>query len=102
MIGLYKKTIQLGLSGNLETINTKFKSSRKKKINHLEKELSIYTNLFLVSILRKFKVKYSFGRQVTLQRLEKEIIKLPAKQTSNGKSVPDWIFMKSLSYSCYL
>lgn len=27
-----------------------------------EEELTIYTNLFLVSILRKLKVKYSFGR----------------------------------------
>ena len=75
-----------------------------------ENELSIYTNLFLVSILRKLQIKYSFGRQVTLQRLGKEIIQLPSRrspqQNSKGKYEPDWPFMeayiKSLPYSSNL
>lgn len=65
-----------------------------------KKNLSIYTELFLVSIFRKLQEKYSFGRKITLQRLEKESIKLPVKQNSKE---PDWQFMedyiKSLPYS---
>lgn len=65
-------------------------------------KLNIYTNLFLVTILKKLKARYSFGRQVRLQRLEKEIIQLPA----NSKGEPDWQFMetfiKSLPYSSNL
>lgn len=63
-----------------------------------KKNLSIYTELFLVSIFRKLQEKYSFGRKITLQR--KESIKLPVKQNSKE---PDWQFMedyiKSLPYS---
>lgn len=75
-----------------------------------ENELSIYTNLFLVSILRKLQIKYSFGRQVTLQRLGKEIFQLPSQKitTTKLKAIyePDWLFMdayiKSLPYSSNL
>ena len=65
-------------------------------------KLNIYTNLFLVTILKKLKARYRFGRQVRLQRLEKEIIQLPA----NSKRELDWPFMetfiKSLPYSSNL
>jgi len=57
-----------------------------------------YINLFLVTILKKIKNKYSFGRQVRLKRLWQETIKLPYL---NG--YPDFEFMeryiKSLPYS---
>ena len=71
-----------------------------------DKELNIYVNLFLVSIIKKLQPRYGFGRQVRLHRLMKEIIKLPVKQNSNGKYEPDWQFMedyiKSLPYSSNL
>ena len=71
-----------------------------------DKELNIYVNLFLVSIIKKLQPRYGFGRQVRLHRLMKEVIKLPVKQNSNGKYEPDWRFMedyiKSLPYSSNL
>ncbi len=57
-----------------------------------------YVNLFFVTILRKIKNKYSFGRQVRLKRLWSETVKLPYL---DGE--PDFEFMekyiKSLPYS---
>lgn len=64
-----------------------------------EQEISIYSNLFLVSLLKKISNKYGFGRQVRLHRLENEIIKLPTTKSGD----PDWCMMedyiKSLPYS---
>ena len=59
-----------------------------------DNKLNIYVNLFLVSIIKKLQPRYGFGRQVRLQRLVKEIIKLPAKQNSKGEYEPDWKFME--------
>jgi len=60
--------------------------------------LSKYTYLFLVTVLKKLQYKYDFGRQVRLQRLDFDKIKLPIDKNGN----PDWIFMenyvKSLAY----
>lgn len=62
-------------------------------------QLSIFAKLFLVSILGKMSLKYGFGRQVRIQRLKNENIKLPI--SSDEK--PNWTFMeeyiKSMSYS---
>ncbi len=59
---------------------------------------SPYTNLFLVTVLKFYQRKYSYGRQVRLNRLDKEKILLPMK---NGK--PNFEFMekyiKSIKYS---
>lgn len=61
-------------------------------------EINKYINLFVVTILQKLRLKYSYGRQVRLERLNVEAIKLPSKN-----DVPDWQFMqdyiKSLPYS---
>ncbi len=57
-----------------------------------------YINLFLVTLFKSYVLKYNYGRQVRLHRLEKEKIFIPSK---NGK--PDFIFMenfiKSIMYS---
>jgi hypothetical protein len=67
--------------------------------NKYKQELNIYTQLFLITIIKKIAFKYGFGRQVRLHRLSKENIKLPVLQ----KDIPNWKFMedyiKSLSYS---
>jgi type I restriction enzyme M protein len=61
--------------------------------------ISEFSKLFLVCILNKMSLKYGFGRQVRIQRLKSENIKLPILK--NG--YPDWFFMenymKSLPYS---
>lgn len=62
------------------------------------KSLNPYVGMFLVTVLDQERFKYSFGRKYGKSQLEKNKIKLPAK---NGQ--PDWDFMekyiKSLSYS---
>jgi len=62
-------------------------------------ELSDYTQIFLVAILKEMSFKYGFGRQVRLHRLENEVIKLPISK----KNTPNWNFMeefiKSMPYS---
>ncbi|MFH2023754.1 MAG: restriction endonuclease subunit S [Candidatus Micrarchaeota archaeon] len=61
-----------------------------------------YIYLFIATILKKIQYKYDFGRQVRLQRLDFDEVKLPIDQKGN----PDWQFMedyiKSLSYSSNL
>jgi len=63
------------------------------------RELSDYTQIFLVAILKEISFKYGFGRQVRLHRLENEVIKLPISK----KNFPNWDFMekviKSMPYS---
>src|SRR3989338_1481795 len=64
--------------------------------------LNKYVCLFLVAILKQLQYKYDFGRQVRLQRLDFDKIKLPIDKNGN----PDWQFMedyvKSLPYSSNL
>jgi len=64
--------------------------------------LNKYVYLFLVTILKQLQYKYDFGRQVRLQRLDFDEIKLPIDKNGN----PDWQFMedyaKSLPYSSNL
>ncbi|MBI5393541.1 N-6 DNA methylase [Candidatus Woesearchaeota archaeon] len=61
--------------------------------------LNRYVCLFFVTVLRRLQYKYDFGRQVRLQRLYLDEIKLPVDKAGN----PDWQFMenyiKSLPYS---
>lgn len=72
-------------------------------LSFLNSDFDIYyenklVNLFLVTVLKELQIKFDYGRQVRLKRLENEIIKLP---TLDG--VPDFLFMenfiKSLPYS---
>jgi hypothetical protein len=68
------------------------------KANNLNK----YVCLFIATILKKIQYKYDFGRQVRLQRLDFDEIKLPIDKKGN----PNWKFMedyiKSLPYSSNL
>jgi hypothetical protein len=66
------------------------------------KNLNIYTGLFVATIITENKSKYTFGRKAFETRFSKDIIKLPI--TKDKK--PDWAFMetyiKSLNYSSAL
>jgi len=70
-----------------------------KIVEEYEEKCNKYIYLFLATVLRKKKIKYSYGRQLRLNRLVKEKIKIPAKD--NGE--PDWNFMenyiKTIPYS---
>lgn len=58
-----------------------------------------YNGLFLVSLIRKEKYRYSYGRTWSMERMRESKIKLPVGDGGN----PDWQFMedyiKSLPYS---
>ena len=64
--------------------------------------LNKYVCLFLATTLKELQYKYNFGRQVRLQRLDFDEIKLPVDKKGN----PDWKFMenyiKALPYSSNL
>ncbi|RLA08049.1 MAG: methyltransferase [Gammaproteobacteria bacterium] len=61
-----------------------------------------YIHIFVATLLQQISIRYNYGRQVRLKRLESETILLPIDK--NGK--PDWQFMKnyikSLAYSTNL
>lgn len=81
----------------------------KQKFN-----LNKYNALFIVTIINQLKCKYSYGRKMSAERIEKEKIKLPIKHDylgpildktlkfSDKGYIPDWDFMenyiKSLPY----
>ncbi len=73
-----------------------------------DKKIFLNTNisLFLKTILEKIKYKYSFGREINNERLDKEFINLPATKNSKDRYEPNWHFMedyiKSLPYSSNL
>jgi len=62
-------------------------------------EQSIYVKMYVITLLKQLKIKYTYGRQVRLKRLIEEYIYLPV----DSKGKPDWKFMenyiKSLPYS---
>lgn len=65
-------------------------------------KLNTHIGLFIATVIRLEKIKYSYGRVLDTGRLSNTMIKLPAK----GNDMPDWEFMenyiKSLPYSSNL
>ena len=65
-------------------------------------KLNEFNGVFLANILSMERLKYSFGRSWTGDRLKETIIQLPSKEV-NGMYEPDWDYMeqfiKSLPYS---
>lgn len=61
--------------------------------------LNLYTGLFVLTILKREKYKYSYGRAFKMDLIENTIIKLPAA----NDGTPDWAFIessiKSLNYN---
>lgn len=74
---------------DIATLTTKFK-------------LNVYIGLFLTTLIKKEKFKYGFGREWSMERMRKSVIKLPVDEAGE----PDWEFMenyiKSLPYSSNL
>ncbi|MBO7747926.1 restriction endonuclease subunit S [Paenibacillus sp. MWE-103] len=62
-------------------------------------ELNQYIAMFLITIIRKEKYRFNYGRKWHKERMENSTIKLPVDE----KGIPDWVFMekyiKSLSFS---
>ncbi len=58
-----------------------------------------YISIFIATLLNKISVKFNYGRQVRLKRLQRETVALPIDKNNQ----PDWQFMedyiKSLPYS---
>lgn len=52
--------------------------------------INIYTALFLISILKREKYKYSYGRAFKMQLISQTRVKLPA----TADNQPDWHFME--------
>lgn len=53
-----------------------------------------YVAMFLVTILNLENYRYSYGRKFNQDNIRNTVMKLPAKQTSNGSYIPDWQFME--------
>lgn len=62
-------------------------------------KINKFIGLFLVSLIRKEKYRYSYGRKSGMERMRESKVKLPVDKNGN----PDWKFMedyiKSLPYS---
>jgi len=97
----FENKITIDMFGNVFYHNYKYFSDDNIHTLILKDNITLsdYTQIFLVSILKELSSKYGFGRQVRLNRLEKEIIKLPIIK----KDIPNWDFMdryiKSIPYS---
>ena len=65
-------------------------------------ELNVFRALFLTTLIKKEKYRYSFGRKWGIKRMNETIIQLPVDKNNQ----PDWQFMedyiKSLPYSANL
>ena len=53
-----------------------------------------YIAMFLVTVLNKDNYRYSYGRKFNQDNIRNTIMKLPAKQVSDGNYIPDWQFME--------
>lgn len=62
-------------------------------------ELNKYISMFLVTLIKKEKYRYNYGRKWGIERMKKSIIKLPVDK----HGIPDWSYMesyiKTLAYS---
>ena len=61
--------------------------------------INVYSAMFLITLIKKEKYRYSYGRKWTVNRMKKSILKLPV----DNNEKPDWCFMeefiKSLRWS---
>ncbi len=109
---IYQNALTLNNSGSVGYCfyhSYKFVASDHCTVLLLKNKKIVLNNniaIFLKSLLEKMKYKYSFGREINNERINKEIINLPAKQNLKGEYEPDWQFMedyiKSLPYSSNL
>ncbi len=68
-------------------------------------EMNTFIAMFLITIIRKERFRFSYGRKWNIKRMEESKIKLPSVVIL-GKPIPDWHFMaefvKGLPYSLLL
>lgn len=99
---IFEKNITIDMFYNTFYHNYKYFSDDNVHTLLSKINLNKYVLLFLVTILKKNKYRYAYGRQARISRIEKERIKLPI----NSYNQPDWQFMedyiKSLPYSANL
>lgn len=116
---LYKNKITISMNG----VNTGFTAYHGYDFNInvdccvlIEKfDMNVYIGEFIATIIGKLKYKYSYGRKMSSERIERESIKLPVIHNDDGTIyideekkyslqgyVPDWSFMekymKALAY----
>lgn len=53
--------------------------------------IDLHTALFIISLLKREKYKYSYGRAFKMELISNTMLKLPA----NADNTPDWDYMKS-------
>ena len=53
--------------------------------------LNKYVALFIATVIKANRYKFSYGRKWTMKKMKKSVVKLPI----NGKSEPDWSYMES-------
>ena len=62
-------------------------------------ELNPHTAMFLITVIKANRYKFSYGRKWTLDKMKKSFVRLPKAQSG----LPDWLYMekyiKSLPYS---
>lgn len=54
--------------------------------------MDVLTSLFLCTVIRREKYRFSYGRKWTLDRMRQASVKLPA--TEDG--LPDWVRMRAM------
>lgn len=96
---IFKNKITVDMFGNVFYHNYKYFSDDNIHTLILKDkfkiELNSYMSFFIVTILKKLSMKYSFGRQIRLYRLESELIQLPILK----KDVPNWEYMEYYIYN---
>ena len=109
---LYKNKITISMNG----VNTGFTAYHGYDFNInvdccvlLEKfDMNVYIGEFIATIIGKLQYKYSYGRKISVERINTESIKLPVQHNSDGTIfidynktyspkgyVPDWRFMEN-------
>jgi len=71
-------------------------------LNALNFEMNKYLALFLITLIRQEKYRYSYGRKWGIDRMKKSEIKLPVKDDGTPDFVYIENFIKSLPYSSNL
>ncbi|WP_457618975.1 N-6 DNA methylase [Lutibacter sp.] len=70
--------------------------------NEYKEDVTVFNQIFIAVVLKEISIRYGYGRQVRLKRLDREEIQLPI----NENNEIDWKFMdnyiKSLPYSALI
>ena len=65
-------------------------------------DINVYSGIFIATVMKQFSYKYIYGRKLTMQRLKKESIKLPADD--KGRIDINYMekYIKSIKYSNFI